>query len=86
MGDFENLKDDNSRLNEHTKAIVEQLSEQLTDWTKHGYDGRALYTALSVFHDYYYRLGKDKLGQDYMNALEEQAAKLARELSLRKGL
>ncbi len=80
MSQFGNLKDDNKRLNEHTRYVLEQLTELTNRWNKEGADARAIYSALSVMHEYYYRLGLPKLGAGYMSRLEAEASKIAKAL------
>jgi hypothetical protein len=77
---FTNLKDDNERLNLHTKAIIAQLNDKIDEWTRAGFDARAISSALSMYHVYYQVLGQAKLGQPYMTALYLQAEKLAEAL------
>ena len=78
--DFGNLKDDNERLNDHTKRLTEDLGEILAVWTVKGFDARAIYATLALYHDYYYVLGLNRLGAEYMSRLEEEAHKLSRAL------
>ena len=80
MSQFGNLRDDQKRLNEHTRYVLEQLTELTRKWNKEGADGRAVYSALSVMHEYYYRLGLPKLGAGYMSRLEAEASKIAKAL------
>ena len=80
MPEFGNLKDDNDRLNEHTKKLTEELADMIVVWMSDGYDARAIYAALTIFHNYYYFKGRDRLGADYMSRLDTQAFNLAQAL------
>jgi hypothetical protein len=77
---FANLKDDNRRLNEHTKYVMEQLTEMTDKWLREKVDARAIYAGLSTMHEYYYHLGLPKLGAGYMTRLEAEASKMAKAL------
>ncbi len=80
---FGNLKDDSQRLNNHTKAILEELSEMIKVWQKQGFDSRAIYSGLAIMHQYYGTLGNKRLGDSYMIALESEAHKLSNEMLAR---
>ena len=80
MSLFGNLKDDGARLNDHSKMILEELTETARSWNRQGYDGRAIFVALSVLRHYYYKLGIKQLGPSYMQTLDVQARELSEKI------
>ena len=75
--EFRNLINDAKRLDRHTEETVRELDEMIAIWVANGIDARAIYAALALFHYYYYQLGAERLGRDYMSRLEDQGVKLA---------
>lgn len=80
---FGNLKDDNERLNDHTKIVLQELALFTKTMQKAGVDSRAVYSGLAIFHEYYGKLAIDRLGESYVLALETQSHKLANEMLAR---
>ncbi len=74
---FTNLKDSNERLNDHTQVVMQELALFTKRMQKAGIDARAVFSGLCCYKNYFEALGRTRLGDQYVMALEVQAEKLS---------